>query len=224
MSVGLTICTHSGPTVWQIHGCVFIPTDLSELDNPSQKEQIIRLEGPHPFKARSPIAMPLLTNICSICSQSSPVLEIPHLPQTANFPASFPSATESFIHYLTWISSFATTGISSTTKKEKRNALFFATASEPLPSEKSSFVFGYVLPISRLQLFGHYNLKNFPQNAMHFKSFHCANCCSAAFASQTSWDLFFSAQPRKEALILQSLLRVFADSKLKICLISIIAE
>lgn len=99
---------------------VFFPTDLSELDNPSQKEQIIRLEGPHPFKVGSPTAMSLLTNICSICSQSSPVLEIPHLPQTANFPASFPSATESFIHYLTWISSFATTGIPSTTNKEKK--------------------------------------------------------------------------------------------------------
>lgn len=64
----------------------------------------MRLEGPHTFpslKAGSPTAMPLLTNICSICSQSSAVMEIPHLPQTANFPASFPSATESFIHYLT---------------------------------------------------------------------------------------------------------------------------
>lgn len=54
--------------------------------------------------------MSLLTNICSICSQNSPVMEIPHLPQTANFPASFPSATESFIHYLTRICSFAAIG------------------------------------------------------------------------------------------------------------------
>lgn len=212
---------------------VFIPTDLSELDNPSQKEQIIRLEGPHPFpslKAGSPTAVSLLTNICSICSQSSPVMEIPHLPQTANFPASFPSAIESFIHYLTWISSFAATGsccFSShlpPTKREKKMSYSLQQPLNPyhltnLPSYSS-----YVLPISRLQLFGYYNLKNFLQNVMHFRSFHCANCCSAAFASQISWDPFFSAQPQKEALILQSLLRVFADSKLQICLILIIAE
>lgn len=166
---------------------VFIPTDLSELDNPSQNEQIKRLEGPHPFpslQAGSPTAMSLLTNICSICSQSSPVLEIPHLPQTANFPASFPSATESFIHYLTWISLFATTGLHCFPShlpptKEKKEPYSLQQPLNPYHLTNLPSYSGYILPISRLQLFGHYNLKNFPQNVMHFKSFHCKLllCC-----------------------------------------------
>lgn len=173
--------------------------------------------------------MSLLTNICSICSQSSSVMEIPHLPRTTNFPASFPSATESFSHCLNWISSSAAIDsccFSSHLPPTKRKKMPYSLQ-QPLnphhPTNLPSYS-GYVLPISTLQLFGHYNMKSFPPNVMCFKGFHCADCCYAAFASQTSWDPFFSAQPWKEALILQLLLRVFADSKLQICLILIIAE
>lgn len=209
---------------------VFIPTDLSELDNSSQKRQITRLEGPHPFpslQAGSPTAMSLLTNICSICSQSSPVMEIPHLPQTANFPASFPSATESFIHYLTWISSFATTGshcflshLSPTKRKKMPYSLQQPLNSYHLTNPPSYS--GYVLLISRLQLFGHYNLKNFPQNVMHFKSFHCkVLLCCICFTDLLRPLLLSSATQGGTNTPVSA---VFADSKLQICLILIIAE
>lgn len=71
-------------------------------------------------------------------------MEMPHPSQTAYLPASFPSATESFIHYLTRISPAAmgTCCFSSRlSQTNKKNALYFEAASEYLSFDKFFFLF-----------------------------------------------------------------------------------
>lgn len=72
-------------------------------------------------------------------------MEMPHLPQTAYFPASFLPATESFIHYLTGISLAAIGACCFSSclqqTKRKKKALCFAAASEHLSLDRSSFLF-----------------------------------------------------------------------------------